>query len=107
MAEAELTAEELTALVQRVFQPRAKDRALGILVDLPDQVLPDNPAWRTRRELAAGWAEALASARGAHGLDVGLFLYRNVRGNNADLPETVWRHAGGALPGDAEALAKL
>ena len=107
MAEPGLTAEELTALIQRVFQPRATDRALAILVDLPDQVVPDSPAWRTRRELAAGWAEGLASARGVHGLDVGLFLYRNVRGNNADLPETVWRHPGGALPGTAEALAEI
>ena len=86
MREHELNAAELTALVRRVFHPRPEERALAILVDLPDQASPDEPAWRQRRQLAAGWAEQLAAASAEHGLEVALYLYRNVRTNNADLP---------------------
>jgi hypothetical protein len=101
----ELTASELTALVQRVFAPRPEERTLAILVDLPDSALPDRPSWALRRELAAGWARELQGAAGEHGLEVDLYLYRNVRTNNAELPSRMWRHQGGALPPDAEGLA--
>ena len=104
MAPSALTAEELTALVRRVFQPREADRALALVVDLPDRVVPDNERWRTRRELAAAWAEALASARAAHGLDVHLYWYRNARSNNADLPERAWRKGEGRGPETADEL---
>ncbi len=66
MAPSTLTAEELTALVRRVFQPGEADRSLAFLVDLPDRMVPDNERWRTRRDLAAAWAETLASARPTH-----------------------------------------
>ncbi len=104
MAPSALTAEELTALVQRVFQPRDADRALAFIVDLPDRVVPDNERWRIRRELAAAWAEALASAKPVHGLDVHLYWYRNARSNNADLPEAAWRQGAGPRPGTAHDL---
>jgi leucyl aminopeptidase (aminopeptidase T) len=103
MTHLELTAEELTALVRRVFQPRDADRSLALIVDLPDGVVPDNERWRTRRELAMAWAEALASARPAHGLDVHLYWYRNARSNNADLPERAWRQEG-SVPDTADEL---
>jgi hypothetical protein len=101
----ELTASELAALVQRVFAPRPKERTLAILVDLPDQALPDRPGWSLRRELAAGWARELQSAASEHGLEVDLYVYRNVRTNNAELPARMWRHGGGPLPADAEGLS--
>lgn len=104
MSASTLTADELTALVQRVFRPRENDRALAFIVDLPDDLSPDHDAWRERREMAVGWAEALESAERTHGLDVALYWYRNVRSNNADLPERAWRHLGGALPEDADDL---
>jgi len=85
----ELSATELTDLIQRVFSPGPADRALAILVDLPDQELADNEAWCARRVLAAGWAGALEEGRDRHGLDISLVLYRNARANNADLPETM------------------
>jgi len=106
MAQPELTAEELSALVRRVFQPRDADRSLALIVDLPDHVVPDNERWRARRELATAWAEALASARPAHGLDVRLYWYRNARSNNADLPERAWKHEGSA-PVSADELNDL
>jgi len=88
----ELSADELTDLIQRVFSPTSADRALAILVDLPDQELADNEGWCARRKMAAGWAVVLEEARGQHGLDISLVLYRNARANNADLPEamTIW-----------------
>jgi hypothetical protein len=104
MASSTLTAEELTALVQRVFQPRDTDRALALIVDLPDDAVPDHAAWRERREIAVGWADALESAADTHGLDVALYWYRNVRSNNADLPGGAWRHLGGLPPEAAEEL---
>ena len=48
-----LSGEELVALVRRVFQPKAYEKNIAILVDLPDAVVADNPDWTARRaELA-------------------------------------------------------
>ena len=101
-----MNAEELVALVRRVFLPRTDDTAIAILVDLPDVVRPDHPAWRTRREMAAEWAALLASQRDVLGLHTDLVLFRNAHTNNGDLPaEGGWIHHGGALPESVEALA--
>ncbi len=82
-----LTAEELARLVERVFRPGPHDACLAVMVDLPDERLPDNDEWRARRELAAGWAQALADAAPDMGLQrVTLAWYPNAGGNNADLP---------------------
>ncbi len=88
----ELSASELSDLVHRVFVPTPRDKALAILVDLPDSKLPDHDGWKERREMAAGWARQLLAAKETNGLDISLVLYRNVRANNADLPEmmTIW-----------------
>jgi hypothetical protein len=104
MSDERLSGDELTALVRRVFQPQAEDRSLAILVDLPDDEVPDTPRWRQRRALAAGWAHELAAARDEHGLEVDLVLYRNVHSNNADLPVDACRWTGGDLPDHASAL---
>ncbi|MHB8080368.1 MAG: M29 family metallopeptidase [Candidatus Krumholzibacteriia bacterium] len=102
-----LDGPELARLVRRVFAPGPQDDALAIMVDLPDERLPDNPAWRQRRSLAAGWAAALAAEKSAAGLDrVSLVWYRNAGGNNADLPAAcVPARPGDALPDTAAALA--
>jgi hypothetical protein len=102
MAEDRLTAEELTNLVQRVFEPTAEDKALAVIVDLPDDEVPDNDDWRQRRALAAGWVQELAGARSEHGLDVSLFLYPNVHSNNADLPAIAWRWPEDPVPDHVE-----
>jgi len=102
--DARLTADELIALVERVFAPREDDAALAILVDLPDDVVADNADWRVRRQLAAGWAEQLAEARDRHGREIGLFWYRNVRANNADLPQWAWPADPGGVPDHCDAL---
>ena len=104
MAIEELSGEQLVALVERVFRVRPTDRALAILVDLPDAARPDTPAWKERREMAAGWADRLVPMRERLGMDVHLVLYRNVRTNNADLPESAWFSAGKPLPATADEL---
>jgi hypothetical protein len=101
-----LSAEELVALVRRVFLPRGGDTTIAILVDLPDALRPDHPAWRTRREMAAEWATRLDSQHEALGLRTDLVLFRNAHTNNGDLPaEGGWIHRGGVLPASAEVLA--
>lgn len=86
-----LTADELVALVERVFQPKETDRRLAIVADLPDTAAPDTDAWRERRQMAGKWVELLAPRAADLNLDeVRLVLYRNARANNADLPATGW-----------------
>ena len=100
----QLKADELTAMIRRVFEPRAEDTALAVLVDLPDDALPDNDDWARRRSIAAGWVRELAAARDDHGLDIDLVAYRNVRANNADLPATAWLCKPDGLPETADDL---
>ena len=99
-----LSAEELLALVHRVFEPREHEQALAIIVDLPDSEVGDRPLWAARRAMALEWAGALASVKGELGLNVHLYLYRNVHHNNADLPPIAWAHRFGELPESAELL---
>ncbi|WP_243301398.1 hypothetical protein [Geothrix oryzisoli] len=102
MSEA-LTGPELVALVRRVFQPRPEEKALAILVDLPDAKVPDDANWAARRAIAAAWAAELNAHRAELGLETHLAVYPNVHTNNGDLPERVWLHGGGPLP-SVEAL---
>ena len=100
-----LQGEELAALVRRVFQPKEQDRAMAVMVDLPDAKVADEEAWQKRREMAAAWVRELQPQQAELGLDVHLVLYRNAHMNNADLPATAWSHDSDApLPGRAEEL---
>jgi hypothetical protein len=101
-----LTATELVALVSRVFQPGPEDTSLAILMDIPDDLLPDNDSWKLRRALAAGWAAELLASKGSHGLDVSLLAYQNVRSNNADLPASGWRLEPGSVPDHIRELSE-
>lgn len=93
-----LTGQELVALVQRVFQPRPDERALAILVDLPDAKVPDDANWAARRDIALDWLAELQAHRAELGLEAHLVLYPNVHTNNGELPERAWLHQGGPLP---------
>jgi leucyl aminopeptidase (aminopeptidase T) len=99
-----LTGDELAALVERVFRPGPDDRALAILIDLPDERVPDNAAWLERRLMSAGWASELSALRGRLGLETHLCLYRNVGTNNGDLPEEAWLYQGSRLPSTVQDL---
>jgi hypothetical protein len=50
---------DLEKFLVDVFAPVAGERAV-ILVDRPTPSVPDNPAWRERRAMAAEWREGLA-----------------------------------------------
>ncbi len=97
-----MTAAELLALVDRVFQPRPEDTRMGIMIDLPDASVPDDPAWKERREIAAAWASLLGGA--APTFETKLLIYQNAGTNNGDLPCRCWIRAGGPLPLAAEEL---
>jgi hypothetical protein len=99
-----MSAEDLVAMVQRVFQPRPGEGGLAILVDLPDATVPDTADWMARREMALEWVEALSGQRGTLGFDTRLWLYPNVHTNNGDLPAMVWAHGNGPLPATSESL---
>jgi len=99
-----LSANELIALIRRVFGITPQDRRLGILVDLPDGRVADNPDWSERRRMAADWAAQLRQHQDSLGLEVSLVLYRNVAMNNADLPAQVWLGDPAAVPDTADAL---
>ncbi len=102
-----LSGAELVRLIRRVFTPTADDRALLVMVDLPDARTPDNTDWRMRRGIAADWVRALRTERAALGLDARLAAYRNVGQGNADLPPALHLVEPDALPAGAAALASL
>lgn len=84
-----LSSGELKSLVQSVFSPGKSDKNIAILVDIPDNAVPDNAEWIERREMAMDWYIKLNTLKNELRLDdVNLVLYPNVRSNNAELPET-------------------
>lgn len=91
MSSENLSSAELVALIERVFAPAQTERALAIFVDLPDEHRGDDAAWQERRAMAAAWARTLQRSRSEHGFRPDLIVYPNVRANNADLPDRVWR----------------
>lgn len=99
-----LKADELVAMINRVFEPGEGDTALAVLVDLPDEALPDHEAWSLRRDIAADWVRELQGSKADHGFHVDLVVYRNVRANNADLPETAWLCSPDEMPAAADDL---
>lgn len=83
----ELDLEELVGLLKTVFPLAPLGGTLVILTDVPDNPVPDNPAWLARRRIAARWAKMLKGAIREIGVDrVDLVAYQNVGSNNADLP---------------------
>lgn len=101
-----LSQTELQKLIRSVFSLRSEDKNLAILVDVPDQTVPDNADWRRRRELAADWHQKLARGRGELGLDrVDFIFYPNVHSNNADLPATAFFYDGNVATVDASTLS--
>jgi hypothetical protein len=82
-----LTSRDLVNLVKSAFPRFDTDKRLGILVDVPRDPAADNDPWRTRRDMAAGWAAALKDGASAIPLEeIVLIAYPDVGSNNADLP---------------------
>jgi hypothetical protein len=99
-----LSAADLSALVARVFAPTAEDEHLGIMIDLPDEQVPDDAAWAARRAIAVAWASLLEEQAAVVGYHTRLLLYPNVHTNNGDLPDRCWIHEGGPVPSTADGL---
>jgi len=99
-----LTGPELLNLVQRVFEPQPSEKALGIMVDLPDAKVGDDAAWAARRQTALEWVELLRGLKAEHGMEVVLVAYPNAHTNNGNLPGHAWILTGGPLPAKAEDL---
>ena len=99
-----MNAAELSALVTRVFQPTPEDRRLGVMIDLPDEKVLDDAAWKARRAIAAEWVDLLGALSRDAGYETRLLLYPNVHTNNGDLPDRCWVHAGGPVPATAAEL---
>ncbi len=82
--------EQLSALLDSVFDLRETERWLTIMVDLPDARIADDDAWSDRRAIAGEWFQTLHDRRQELPFSAVVFcVYPNVGSNNADLPETV------------------
>jgi hypothetical protein len=90
MTEPSLTFDQLTALLSTVFAPAAGEGALTILIDLPDDRVPDHDAWRDRRRIAGEWFRLLHDGADRLPFDaVLLCACANAGSNNNDLPADV------------------
>jgi len=102
-----LSENQFTSLIKRVFHPKSNDRVLTILVDIPNRQVRDNANWRDRRHIAFEWKATLAEIQNDLGLEkIELVCYENVGNNNADLPETVYRFPSDPTELDSEKLVK-
>ena len=102
---ADLSPQDLKLLVSSAFPRREGDHALAILVDVPDDRVPDNDRWRERRRIARQWLESLHVVARDLGLDtVTLVYYPNVHSNNADLPSSGYTWVGDPQKLTASAL---
>lgn len=85
-----LTFEELNSLFRSVFGLKASEDELTILLDLPDEKVPDNDAWHDRRRIGGEWyGLMLLNSRKTPFADINLCTYKNVGSNNNDLPPFV------------------
>lgn len=102
-----LTRDDLKNLIRSVFSLRPDDKNLAILVDVPDDVVADNDAWRKRRELAFDWHQKLDSIKNELALErADLIYYPNVHSNNADLPKTAYFYSKGPTNMNASTLSR-
>ncbi|MDH3626276.1 MAG: aminopeptidase [Acidobacteriota bacterium] len=103
-----MNSAELGRLLDTVFAPQESDHGIALLVDLPDEARPDHPAWRRRRELADEWHRELKVVARERSLGpVSLFRFPNVRGNNADLPESARRSDSEGQDGPSESFETI
>ena len=107
----QLKSADLLGLIKSVFRPTADDRSLALLIDLPDDRVPDHPAWRARRAMVADWYAALCAAEAESPFErVAFVAYRNVGSNNADLPGQATVLGEGPVPshsGELEATTQI
>ncbi|MBR9976669.1 MAG: hypothetical protein KFH87_01155 [Bacteroidetes bacterium] len=101
----QLGTEELRKLFLTVFKPRETDRVLTIIVDVPDEHVPDHTAWRERRTMAYDWWMRAIAFKHDMGLErLEIYYYPNVGSNNNDLPDTLYHWGGNPADLDAATL---
>jgi len=84
-----LTPSQLANLLRKVFHLQARESGLAILVDLPDERVPDNPAWSDRRTIAGEWFAMLCGLQDDLPFtSIQYCVYPNAGSNNNDLPAT-------------------
>ncbi len=77
---------DLEKLFSDVFDPQAGEVAT-VMIDLPHDRIPDNEEWRSRRQMAQRWRDALVELGEERGFEVRPLLTFEASGaNNADLP---------------------
>jgi hypothetical protein len=77
---------DLEKFLVDVFAPVAGERAV-VIVDRPTTAVPDNPAWRERREMAAAWREGLARLGAKVGFEtLPLVTFPSSGRSGADIP---------------------
>ncbi len=80
---------DVKKLLIDVFDPQPGEIA-AVVVDVPHDDVPDNPAWQARREMAERWRSALAELAAERDFEIRpLVSYPATGANNADLPDTV------------------
>lgn len=85
-----LSFDELLTLFRSVFGLRHRESELTILIDLPDENVPDTDAWHDRRRIAGEWyGRVLQNRTKTPFSDVNLCTYKNVGSNNNNLPPFV------------------
>jgi len=102
----DLSTSDIKNLIRSVFSLRHEDKNLAIIVDVPDEKVPDNEDWQKRRELAADWHQKLAKVKNELGLNqADLIYYPNAHSNNADLPKTAYFYHGDPIKIAASTLS--
>jgi hypothetical protein len=77
---------DLEKFLVDVFAPVAGERAV-VVVDRPTAEVPDNPAWRERRAMAANWREGLARVGAKAGFEtLPLVSFPSTGRSGADIP---------------------
>lgn len=85
-----LSFDELLTLFRSVFGLRHRESELTILIDLPDENVPDTDAWHDRRRIAGEWyGRVLQNRTKTPFSDINLCTYKNVGSNNNNLPPFV------------------
>ena len=101
----ELTTEELRHLFLTVFKPRPTDKVMTIIVDVPDERVPDDKDWSERRVMGYNWWMRAIAFKHDLGLErLEIYYYPNVGSNNNDLPDTLYHWGGNPAHLDAATL---
>jgi len=95
----------MRSLLQKVFAPAPTGTRLLVLVDVPDNTVPDSPDWQDRRRIAAEWFELLGRIGPRLALArVEMLYYQNAGSNNANFPKLVYQWRGAAEKASLAAL---